>query len=119
METDNEKDITGINPVKVTKNWKVSLEEQETTINIYAQEEWADYYTCIPREIRRLKGFAESDPDDVIIEKEDGYGIFAKVKASWFPMRRPRRSRKLTDEERQANLERLKAALEAKKKANG
>lgn len=96
---------------------RVQLCEQETTINKYptAYTEWADYYTCIPCEIRRLKKFAESDPDDVIIEKEDSIGIFARVKASWFPMRRPRRNtRKLTEEERKENGERLKAAREAK-----
>ena len=81
-----------------------------------AYTEWADYYTCIPSKIRQLKKFAETDPDDVIIEKEDSIGIFAQVKASWFPMRRPRQNaRKLTEEQRRENAERLKAAREAKK----
>ena len=63
--------------------------------------------------------FAQSDPDDVIIEKEDDIGIFALVKSSWFPLRRPRRAtRKLTEEQRKENAERLKVAREAKKKQN-
>ena len=95
---------------------KTELCEQETTINLYpsALTEWADYYTCIPSQMRQLRKLAASNPDDVIIEKEDEIGIFAQVKASWFQMRRPRKPRRLTEEQIKANAAQLKAAREAR-----
>ena len=89
----------------------VALEEQETTVNIYPSQiqDFAEIYSSIPATIKKLRKFAEENPDEVKIQKEDGVGLFAQVPAKWVQIRKPKQMN-LTDEQRAAAAERLRNA---------
>ena len=100
------------------KKISVSLSEQETTINRYpkAASEWVEFYTCIPAEMKKYKKFAEENPEEFIIEKEDEIGIFGKAKANWYVgLRRPIKRKPRTEEQKLASVQGLIRAREAKK----
>lgn len=90
---------------------RVSLEEQETTINIYPSpvQNYAEVYSCIPGMMKKLRKFAAEYPDEVRIEKEDDIGIFVQMPARWIQIRRPKQMH-LTEEQREATAERLREA---------
>lgn len=85
--------------------------EQETTINLYPSQvqDHAEIYSCMPAMINRLLKLAAMHPGEVQIEKEDEVGIFAKVPARWVQIRKPRQMN-MSDEQRAAAAERMKAA---------
>ena len=89
----------------------VSLDEMETTINLYPKQvqDYAEIYSCIPATMNKLRKLAASDPDCVRIEKEDEIGIFAQVPSSWISIRRPKQMN-MSDEQRAAAAARLQAA---------
>ena len=90
------------------KKISVSLEEQETTINYYPRQEYADWYSSDPVEIRRYKKLAAEYPNDVIIEKEDQVGLFGRVKSNWIGGIRKPRSVSMTPEQKAAAAERAR-----------
>lgn len=95
----------------------VSIEEQETTFNLYpkASDALCDIYSCEPAMIKRIKKYAERYPEEFKIEKEDNYGIFANCPRDWFPFRPPRRlTSPMTEERKKAAAERMAAARSAK-----
>lgn len=92
----------------------MSIDEQETIINMFPKKmsKHAEIYSCIPAMENRLRRFAENNPKEVtIIEKDDA--VFATVPASWIRIT-PKRKCHLTDEQKKANAERLRAYKEAK-----
>ena len=94
----------------------VSLEEQETTINIYPSpvQDYADVYSCTPSMIKKLRKFAAEYPDEVRIEKEDDIGMFVQVPARWIQIRRPKQMH-MSEEQREAAAARLQEARRKKK----
>lgn len=94
-----------------------SLDEQETTINIYpkAISERAEVFTSTPNMIKRLMKLHEQYPDDVTVIS--GYGfIDASVPRGWIKIQ-PKRKCTLTDEQKRINAERLAKLRESKKEA--
>lgn len=90
-------------------NVSVPYDEQETTI-VYAPanvDKYAEVYTCIPNEVKRMRKLAETRPDAVTIENDLGYAVFARVLRSCVKIQ-PRRL--MTDEQRAVAAERLKKA---------
>ena len=63
----------------------------------------------MPTMMNRIRKLAAENPDEVTIEKEDEIGIFARVPARWIQIRKPKQMN-LSDEQRAAAAERLKAA---------
>lgn len=94
------------------KKIPVTLDEQETTINLYPKQvsDRAEVYSCIPSMMAKLRKLAENFPDDVAIEKEDEIGLFANVPQSWITIRKPRQMN-YTEEQKQAMRERLAKAM--------
>jgi len=94
------------------------LEEQETTINVFPTSvcNKAEIYTCIPNTIQSLRKLCAEYPDDVTIVECDGY-INATVPRGWVKIQ-PKRKCTLTEEQKQANAERLAAYRRAKKGAD-
>ena len=91
--------------------YRATLDEQETTINVYPAQiqQQAEVYSCIPATMRKLRKLAAENPDEVLIEKDDGLGIFAQVPARWIQIRKPRRVQ-LTAEKKAEAASRLAAA---------
>lgn len=94
----------------------VSLEEQETTINVYPSQvqDHAEVYSCIPGMMKKLRQFAVEYPEEVRIEKEDDIGIFARVPARWIQIRRPKQMN-MSEEQKAAVAARLQVAREKRK----
>lgn len=97
----------------------VSLEEQETTISIFPSQiqDYAEVYTCMPGMMRKLRKFAETDPEEVKIEREDDIGLFAHVPARWIQIRKPKQMH-MSEEQREAAAERLREARMKKEELN-
>ena len=95
----------------------VSVEEQETTFNLYPKITGTscDIYSCEPAMIKRIKKYAERYPQELKIEKEDAYGIFASCPRDWFPFKPPRRlTSPMSEERKKAAAERMAAVRAAK-----
>lgn len=90
-------------------------DEQETTINMFPKtvSSKAEIFTCIPTEITKLRKLASEYPSEVALKEDDGC-IFCTVPVSWVRIS-PKRKCNLTQEQKQANAERLKAYMEAKR----
>lgn len=88
---------------------KVTMEEQETTINIFPAQvsKTAEIYSCIPAMVKRLKKLAVNRPDAVRILHDDGRSVTAEVDRSCIKVS-PKRI--VSDEQRKAASERLAAA---------
>lgn len=90
-----------------------SLEEQESTINLYPKSQGnSEFYSCEPALMKRVKKWAEMYPEEFIIEKEDEIGIFANAPRDWFSIRPPRRLT-MSPEQRAAASERMKKRWES------
>ena len=91
-----------------------SLEEQETTINLYPKQmsDKAEIFTCIPSMITRLRKLAKDHPSDVCIRDKDGC-LLCTVPFDWIKIG-PKRRVAQTEEQKRANIARLKAYREAK-----
>jgi len=86
----------------------VSLEEQETTINLYPKAvDKSEIYSCEPNVKKKMLEYAEKYPDEFVITKQDEVGIFASVPRDWFKFKPPRRLT-MTPEQRAAAAERMK-----------
>ncbi len=95
----------------------VSLEEQETTINLYPRtaSPTCDIYSSESATIKRILRYAKLYPNECKIEKEDAYGVQATCPRDWFSYKPPRRlTSPMSEERRKAAVERLSAARAAK-----
>ena len=94
----------------------VSIEEQETTMNVFPKASGipCEIYSCIPTEVAKIKKYAEKYPDELTIIKEDDIGIFATAPAKWFRFAPPIK-RNYSEEQKQALRERAKVAREKKR----
>jgi acetoin utilization deacetylase AcuC-like enzyme len=99
-------------------NVQYSLEEQETTINVFPSvvSKKAEVYTCIPQMMKRLRKLAEDYPSEVAMNEHGGY-IDATVPSAWIKIA-PKRKSTMTEEQRQAAAERIRAINNAKKEAS-
>lgn len=92
----------------------ISLEEQETTINLYPRVvDKSEIYSCEPNVKKKMLEYAEKYPDEFVITKQDELGIFASVPRDWFKIKPPRRLT-MTPEQRAAAAERMKKAIMSK-----
>lgn len=91
-----------------------SLEEQETTINMFPTgvSSKAEIFSCIPAMMNRLRKLAEEYPKEIALREDDGC-IFCTLPVDWIRVL-PKRKCTLTDEQKKANAERLRAYKEAK-----
>lgn len=93
-----------------------TIDEQETIINMLPAtvSKQAEIYSCVPQMVSRLRKLAEDNPKDVAIMEDDG-AVTATVPLSWIKIA-PKIKRQMTEEQRQANIERLARYREAMKK---
>jgi len=93
-----------------------TLDERETHIGFNAASDKVSFYSDVPKHIRALK----KDPR-VTLTKEgtfaDGtrFAYFECDAKGWSPLSGPKRTRKLTPEQRKAAAERMRKAREAKR----
>lgn len=90
----------------------ISLEEQETVINIDYVAKTAYVYTCHSPTVKKIYKLAEEYPDDVHIVRDDSYGILINVPMKWIAIKTPK---KVTNEQKQAMAERMKVINQKKK----
>lgn len=93
----------------------VSLNEQETTINMFpaSVSDKAEIFTCVPYMMTRLRKLAAEYPQEVEL-REESECIFCTLPYSWIRIS-PKRKCTLSEEQKQANAERLRKYMEAKK----
>lgn len=96
-------------------NRKLTLEEQETTFNLYPKKSGylCDIYSSTPTDIALIKKYAEEYPNEITITKEDDISIEAKAPREWFRLKPPTH-RTMTEEQKQALRDRLAAQRAAK-----
>ena len=96
----------------------VSLDEQETILNIVPAQisKRMSIYSCIPPEVRYCRKLANEHPEEVIVIKENDYGIEIEVPASWYRRPKPPAKKTMTVEQRAEAAARL---AEARKKRKG
>lgn len=82
--------------------------DQETNINYGPVDgKMASFYTCLPRDLKRMWKLYEEYPDEVEIKADDKYGTEFMIPQAWVRIRPPR---KMSEEQRQAAAERLARA---------
>ena len=87
----------------------VSLDEQETVINMEPRNREAEIYSCDPKVVKKLTRYLQENPEDCHLISDDGYGICVKVPVSWIKYR-PVKKRVMTDEQKAAAADRLRSA---------
>lgn len=92
-----------------------SFDEQETTINMFPANvsKTSEVFSCIPVMMNRLRKLAVDYPSDVALRDNEDC-VFATVPSSWIKIA-PKRKSNMTEEQRQANKERLIRYMEAKR----
>lgn len=86
----------------------------ETTCDRVFGESFMYYCTSEPKYLKRLRKLIEEYPDDVDIKYDDGQTLDVKLPASWFREPKPPKKVNFTEEQKQAAVERLRKAKEAK-----
>ena len=89
--------------------YKLSLEEQETVVNICKADDYAEIYTTNPQDIKRFLKFA--DDEGVSILQHDDISLRMRVPKKYICVRRPI-VRNLTDEQKAELAERMRKARE-------
>lgn len=87
----------------------------ETSINRMTGDDFCTVYTGERKFISMLKKYAKEYPDEVSIKMMNNNSIEVTVPYNWFQFIRPKRSWKLTEEQRKTRKENLKIAREKKK----
>lgn len=93
----------------------IPLDEQETTINLFPRKlnDRAEIYSSDPLMINRLTKLMAKHPGEVSVLHEDQYGMTVSVSQKWIKISAPRKVN-MTDDQRRASAERLRAAREVK-----
>lgn len=91
----------------------LTASERETIVSMDDAEGVAHIYTAMQTWKNRMAKLAAANPDDVRLVRSDDVGVEYEVPKTWVRISRPVRIN-LTDEQRAANIARLKAAREAK-----
>ena len=88
------------------KRTRVSLEEQETTINLAPLDIAATVYSSDPAVVKRLYSYAQDYPEQCMISRDDGYGVICELPKDWISYK-PRKKRQLSENQRQAAIKNL------------
>lgn len=88
----------------------------ESCFTYITGEPWAVFYTCDRKYLGKVRRLAEKYPDEVIVDMDDPeFGVKVRVPKTWFKEPRPpRKGPDLTDEQKAANAERLRAMSKKK-----
>lgn len=87
---------------------KISSYESETIVSFNDSDDFAEVWTFQRTVIRRMLKLMESHPNEVKATLKAGQQALFIVPRSWIAIRPPRKCT-LTDEQKNANAERLKA----------
>ena len=106
---------------QMTDKVAMLAEDTETVWNYskYHIGEWVEMYSTDKIMMRRYEQFAQKYPDHCRIVKEDKYSMTFSIdpKCMGFYSKAPRKGPVLTEEQKQANKERLAALREKKSEA--
>lgn len=97
---------------------QTAFAEQETQINISYADKQASVYTSRPAVAKTLADLAAAHPDETRVIRCDTGGFEIEVPVSWIVVR-PKIKHNITEEQRQARAERLAAARQKRKEAEG
>ena len=86
--------------------------ERETSIDFMADENFMIVYTCEKKYIRKLEELKEQYPKKVKVIQQEEDCISVKCPKSWFKFPKPKAKRTLTEEQRQAAVDRMRKARE-------
>ena len=91
--------------------FKNSIDEQETTINIFPKsfQQEAEIYTSISSTANKILKLAKKWPEGIKIVKLDDYSLSATVPPEWLKIQKPKEMN-VTEEQRQKMRERLNSA---------
>lgn len=98
-------------PTELLKVENTSTEEQETTIILERVSDRMSIYTSDNTMITKLNRLIKANPEEYIIEHTDNTGSFVNAPASLLTLRAKTRVSTLTEEQRQAQAERIRATL--------
>lgn len=87
---------------------KLTLEEQETIVNIMADDKTASIYTCIPAHIRKLDKLCEKYPEQYKLESYNDYSKTYSVPKKLIRFGSPAAKKNLTEEQKEILRERMK-----------
>lgn len=79
----------------------------ETSVEYIKGERYLTWYSDEPKWVNRIRQLAADDAE-VQIVSDDGDGVLAHCPVSWFKPPKPPIKRNMTDEQRQAAVERMK-----------
>lgn len=92
----------------------------ETCYEYYTDEKWACISSDEKKVINRIMELHEAHPDEVVISNrpENNQGVMvAKIPRAWIKLPSPPKKRVLTDEQRREAGERMRNALNKRKKS--
>jgi hypothetical protein len=89
-------------------DYKLTYEEQETSVNISAADKIASIYTCIPAHIRKLDKLCEKYPDHYKLETQDQYSRTYLVPKKLIRFCSPAAKKILTEEQKEILRERMR-----------
>ena len=93
----------------MTEKVTIPLDEQEFLVNFGPlMGKDCEVYTTIPSEMKRLEKLVEKYPDTCTVVKDDKYSYTVRMP---FKLVKPRKPRAMTDEQRLAASERMKAIV--------
>lgn len=86
--------------------------ERETSIDFMADENFMIVYTREKKYIRKLEELKEQYPKKVKVIQQEEDCISVKCPKAWFKFPKPKAKRTLTEEQRQAAVDRMRKARE-------
>lgn len=85
------------------------IDSKETAIEYLACDSTARFYSGETKWINKMRKYAEEYPEDVIITKDNEWGLMALIPKSWLKVSPPRKVA-LSEEQRRSRAETLMAA---------
>lgn len=95
----------------------IAADERETAVNITPYTKTARIYSCDPVMIRKIRALLVENEAAVHLINEDRYGMEIEVPANWIKISKPR-SVNMSDEQRAACAERMKAWRSSQKESS-
>ena len=94
----------------------IAADERETVVNINPHTKIARVYSSDPVMIRKMRALLVENEAAIHLVHEDQYGMEIEGPANWFRISKPR-SVNMSDEQRAACAERMKAWRNSQKEA--
>lgn len=109
-------DISETSITRFKGNRETTVERVSTRLSQVNKTEGNTFVSTSERGyMNKIRKLAVSNPDKVIIISDTGDYVYAKMPWEWFPNVRPKSTRNMSDEQKAAQAERMRAARMNKK----